>query len=253
MAVIALTSASGSPGVTTTGLGLALLWPRPVLLVEADPTGGSGVLAGFFRGTREYDAGLIELALSPYSMSDALASVVQRINGTQVGFIAGTRSHAQAAGLRNLWAPLAEALADLDTTGQDVIVDAGRLGLVGSPEPLLADADLTLLLTRTTLPSLAAVRSWTDTVKSTSAWRDPGVLLVGEGQPYSCKEVTNVLGLHVLAALAHDEDAAAVYSRGAAPPRRFETGPLVRSLRAAIEAIQARLARARLELQEVSP
>ena len=41
MAVIALTSASGSPGVTTTALGLALLWPRPVLLVEADPTGGS--------------------------------------------------------------------------------------------------------------------------------------------------------------------------------------------------------------------
>ena len=41
MAVVALASASGSPGVTTTALGLALLWPRPVLLVEADPTGGS--------------------------------------------------------------------------------------------------------------------------------------------------------------------------------------------------------------------
>ena len=55
MAVVALASASGSPGVTTTALGLALLWPRPVLLVEADPTGGSGLLAGYFRGTREYD------------------------------------------------------------------------------------------------------------------------------------------------------------------------------------------------------
>ena len=54
MAVIALASASGSPGVTTTALGLAMLWPRPVLLVEADPTGGSGLLAGYFRGTREY-------------------------------------------------------------------------------------------------------------------------------------------------------------------------------------------------------
>jgi hypothetical protein len=53
MAVIALASASGSPGVTTTALGLALLWPRPVLLIEADPTGGSGLLAGYFRGTRE--------------------------------------------------------------------------------------------------------------------------------------------------------------------------------------------------------
>ena len=72
MAVIALASASGSPGVTTTALAMALLWPRPVLLVEADPTGGSGLLAGYFRGTREYGAGLIELALSPTGISDAL-------------------------------------------------------------------------------------------------------------------------------------------------------------------------------------
>ena len=38
MAVIALGSAAGSPGVTTSALGLALTWPRPVLLIEADPT-----------------------------------------------------------------------------------------------------------------------------------------------------------------------------------------------------------------------
>ena len=57
MAVIALTSASGSPGVTTTAVALAFLWPRPVVLVEADPTGGSAILAGYFRGTREYDVG----------------------------------------------------------------------------------------------------------------------------------------------------------------------------------------------------
>lgn len=36
MAIVALVSASGSPGVTATALGLALLWPRPVMLVEAD-------------------------------------------------------------------------------------------------------------------------------------------------------------------------------------------------------------------------
>ena len=253
MAVIALTSASGSPGVTTTALGLSLLWPRPVLLVEADPTGGSGLLAGFFRGTREYDSGLIELALSSYDVADALPGVVQRIEGTLAGFIAGTRSHAQAAGLRDLWQPLAGALADLDATGQDVIIDAGRLGLVGTPEPLLANADLSVLVTRTTLPALAAARSWADAVKQTSAWRDPCVLLVGEEQPYSRKEVATVLGLPVMGALADDEDGAAVYHRGANPPHRFETGPLVRSLRAAIEAIHARVASSRLELAEVTP
>jgi hypothetical protein len=50
MSLIVLASASGSPGVTTTALGLALTWPRPVLLVEADPTGGSAVAAGYLRG-----------------------------------------------------------------------------------------------------------------------------------------------------------------------------------------------------------
>src|SRR5690606_37181907 len=124
---------SGSPGVTTTALGLALLWPRPVLLVEADPTGGSNLLAGYFRGTREYEAGLIELALTASDLEDALADVTRQIEGTTVSFVAGTRSHTQARAVRDLWAPLAQTLSDLESTGQDVIVDAGRLGMHGSP------------------------------------------------------------------------------------------------------------------------
>lgn len=251
MAVITLTSASGSPGVTTTALGLALSWSRPVLLVEADPTGGSGILAGFFRGTREYESGLIELALAPVSVADALPDVVRPIEGSHASFIAGPRSHSQAGGLRHLWQPLAEALGDLEVTGQDVIVDAGRLGLTGQPQPLLDSADLTLLITRTTLPALAAARSWTDALRpETSSWRRPGVLLVGEGQPYGTSEVTKVLGVPTVASVADDPDSAAVYHRGAAPPRRFESSPLVRSLSAAAAAIQAHLSHSRLELNE---
>ena len=129
MVLIALASASGSPGVTSTALGLALSWPRQVLLVEADPTGGSGLLAGYFRGTREYDAGLIELALTASDLGDALPDTVRPIDGTQVSFVTGTRSHTQASALRDLWDPLAETLAELESTGQDVIVDAGPLHL----------------------------------------------------------------------------------------------------------------------------
>src|SRR5215213_8433495 len=73
MSLVVLTSASGSPGVTTTALGLALSWPRPVLLVEADPTGASGLLAGYFRGARYYESGLVEVALSALGVADALA------------------------------------------------------------------------------------------------------------------------------------------------------------------------------------
>ena len=255
MAVVTLTSASGSPGVTTTAVALALSWPRPVLLVEADPTGGSGILAGFFRGSREYESGLIELALAPVGVANALRDVAQPIDGSRASFIAGTRSHSQAGGLRELWEPLADALAELETTGQDVIVDAGRLGLRGSPEPLLNSADLTLLLTRTTLPALAAARSWTDTVRrKATAWPQPGVIVVGEGQPYRASEVTKVLGLPMVACLADDPDSAAIYHRGMTPPRRFEASALSRSLLAAVESIQAHVARTRFELLEkVSP
>lgn len=251
MAVIALTSASGSPGVTTTALGLALLWPRPVLLVEADPTGGSGLLAGYFRGTREYEAGLIELALTASSIHDGLAEVAQRIEETTVSFVAGTRSHTQATALRDLWQPLAEELADLESTGQDVIVDAGRLGLVGSPEPLLASADLTLLVTRTTLPALSAVRSWADSIqRGTFDWQQAGVVVVGDGEPYKASEVGRVLGLPVVATLPDEPAAAAVFSRGVQPPKRFETGSLVRGLRAGIASIHSTVSRQRSELLE---
>ena len=61
MAVIVLVSAAGSPGVTTSALALALGWPRPVVVVEADPTGGSAVLAGYFRGATAPAGGLLDL------------------------------------------------------------------------------------------------------------------------------------------------------------------------------------------------
>ena len=253
MAVVALTSASGSPGVTTTAVGLALTWPRPVLLIEADPTGGSGVLAGYFRGTHEYDVGLIELALSPSSPADALRDVVRPLNDGLASFVAGTRSPAQATALTRVWEPLGEALADLDMQGQDVIVDAGRLGLLGSPEPLLARADLSLLVTRSSLPALAAARSWASAVRREGGWRQAGALLIGEGDPYGPREVSKVLDLPLIATLADAPDAAAVFHRGATPPRNFESGPLVRSLRAAAASIQATIARSRFELLTEAP
>lgn len=250
MAIVCLTSASGSPGVTTTAVGMAFCWPRPVLLVEADPTGGTGVLPGFLRGTTPYDAGLIELALSPLGTADALREVVRPLS-PNVSLVAGIRSHAQATALRDVWDPLVAALRDLEDNGQDVIVDAGRLGLVASPAPLLDAADVTLLIARATLPSISAARSWAETVRQpATGWRHPGLLLVGEGQPYRATEVTKVLGMPVVADLPDDPTAAAVYHRGAASPKHFETGPYIRALQAAVQSIQAHVARGRFALVE---
>jgi hypothetical protein len=250
MAVVCLTSASGSPGVTTTAVGLAFCWPRPVLLLEADPTGGSGILAGFLKGTTPYDAGLLELALSPLGVAEALRDAVRPLSPS-VSLVTGTRTHVQAPALRDVWEPLAGALAELEANGQDVIVDSGRLGLTGSPQPLLESADLTLLMARATLPSISAARSWAEAAQQpATGWRHPGLLLVAEGHPYRDSEVSKVLGMPVVADLPDDPESAAVYHRGATPPRLFETGPYARGLQAAVQSIQAQVARGRFALVE---
>jgi hypothetical protein len=221
-----------------------------VLVVEADPTGGSGILAGFLKGTTPYDAGLVELALSPLSVADALREVVRPLSPS-VSLVAGTRTHAQAAALRDVWEPLGVALRELEANGQDVIVDAGRLGLMGSPQQLLDSADASLLVTRAYLPSISAARSWAGPAREpATGWRHPGLLLIGEGQPYRDTEVSKVLGIPVVADLPDDPAAAAVYHRGANPPRHFENGPYIRALRAAAQSVQAHVARSRFAFVE---
>ena len=129
MALITLSSASGSPGVTTTAVGLALCWPRPVLLVEADPTGGSAIAAGYLRGGAAPSDSLIDLAFAHRNgtLLEAIPSVTTAIRNTTVTLIPGTRAHGQARSLTSLWEPLTQALRALDALGQDVIVDAGHL------------------------------------------------------------------------------------------------------------------------------
>lgn len=220
-----LTSASGSPGVTTTVMGLALCWPRPVLVVEADPTGGSGILAGYFQGQVAHDGGLIELAMA--QRQDDVAAELPRqlldIPGSQARLLAGSRSHAQAGSLTTLWPPLLEALRDLDATGQDVLVDAGRLGLDGCPTPLLVGADATVLLTRSILPSLIAATSWAQTLReqTDATPTRTGLVVVGPGQPYPGREVADALRLPLVGVLPWDRRCAAVLSRahGSYPKR----------------------------------
>jgi hypothetical protein len=248
MAVIVLVSAAGSPGVTTSVLGLALSWPRPVVVVEADPTGGSALLAGYFRGTIAPTGTLLDLvpAHRDGRLAETLSALLVPVPDSRVAVLPGVRSHGQARSLTGLWAPLTGVLAGLEAQGQDVIVDGGRLGLEGWPEPLVSAADVTLLTVRSDLVSLAAARSWAETLRGNAepsgALAGVGLLLVGEGCPYRSREVAAALRLPVTATVAFDEQAAAVFSRGDQPSRRFASSPLPRSLHTACRAIQAQAA-----------
>lgn len=269
MATIVLTSASGSPGVTTSALGLAFSWPRPVLLVEADPTGGSGIYAGYFQGKVEPTAGLIDLALAHRQgiLAETLPQVVRTWPPSTVSLLAGVRSHDQARSLINLWQPLAPVLRELRANGQDVIVDAGRLGLAGWPAPIVMSADLSLLVTRNTLPALAGARSWANGLRTSfenaGGLHRFGVLLVDESgrwpktplrsakgggtpgvprvRPYTDRQVAKTLQTGVVASLPWAPEGADFYSHGAKPPRKWSTSPLARAYQAAGEAIRARL------------
>jgi hypothetical protein len=227
MALFTLVSASGSPGVTTTAVSLALTWPRPAVLVEADPTGSSGILAGFFRGVTDH-VGLVDLLMAHRSglLAEALPRMVMEVPGTEVSILVGAKSHEQAGGLARLWEPLLGVLRDIAADGQDVIVDAGRLGLAGWPAPLVSHADVTVLATRSSLPALVAARSWASALAADLLpGHSVGVALVGAGRPYQPREVSRTLGLPVLGAVAWDPRRAAVYSEGADRPKPRFGGP----------------------------
>ncbi|MFT4217429.1 MAG: hypothetical protein QM619_09645 [Micropruina sp.] len=253
--MVTLMSASGAPGVTTTAVALGVRWPRPVIVVEADPKGGSGILAGYFRGQVDHP-GLIELVVAQRAdvVAEALPRLLLPVPGTQASVLVGTRSHEQAAGLASLWPSLVEALSDVDgAAATDVIVDAGRLGAYGWPQPLADSSDVCLLVMGSDLPSLAANRSW---AASLAAEESPGhlvrVLLVGPGVPYGAGEVRRALGVPVLAGIDRDPVLARVFSQGdevPVPPwwrggaraatAAFAGSGYVRSVEAAIEAIRS--------------
>lgn len=255
--LVSLVSAHGSPGVTATALGLALHWPRPVVLVDADPGGGSALLAGFFRGQVD-QPGLVDLVIAHRSdlLPDAVPRLLFPLEGSKASVLFGARSHEQAGGVAALWQPVLEVLRDLDPAGPDVIVDGGRLGWDGWPRALVEGADVTLLTVGSDLPSLAAARSWAAALAAEDApVRTTRLLLVGEGRPYTAREVSRTLGLAVLGSIEWSPALAQVYSHGERPPvprwwRRIGHGPgaaadafeasgYVRSLHAVAAALQS--------------
>lgn len=249
MAVLALTSAKGAPGVTTSALAIALAWPRPVLLLEADVAGGSSILAGYLRGAVRHDRGLVDLALAHRrgELVDALHAASIELPDSQARLVAGLTNPAQAASLQPVWDSIAGVLRALDRKGTDVVIDAGRVGGQHGPAALLREADLSVLVTRTTLPAVAATRARAALLREEFTHQGTGadalaLLLVGEGQPYSSREIKDGVGSPVAAALAWDPVNAEVFSLGAAPGRKFQNSSLVRSVHAASDSLRTLIA-----------
>lgn len=216
MAVYALTSAAGSPGVTTTALGLALEWPNQVLLVDADPVGGSAILAGYYRGTVGHPGTLVELwsAHRAGALEAAVRELPLRLSET-ASLIPGPAGAAQAGGLSDLWPALAAQLRVLSQLGVDVLIDLGRLGHTHFATPLARAADELLLVMRSDLPSVAAVSA--AEVSSDAPVRG---LLIGPNRPYTAHAVASVIKREIGVTLPWAPEEAEVLSHGHPEPKR---------------------------------
>lgn len=242
MAVVVLTSAGGSPGITSTALGLALTWPRHVLLADCDREPSHAVQAGYLRGMDHGGRGLMMLArmhreghpLAPEVWRQTLPlseeETVRRV------FLPGFSTAGAPRLFEQVWSALGEAFETLHDRGIDVIIDAGRISPVGLPLGLVHSAKAIIVGVRSSLRALAGARIHLATVEEQlGTLPSPGTLalgVIGSGRPYSAAEISAQFRLPTWLDVPWSPTQAEVLSDGAPEPKRFLESGLLRRLRA---------------------
>jgi len=217
MALIAIASDKGAPGVTTAALALAAVWPRPVLLAECDPAGGDLVYRFPAVGGGHLDPrrGVLSLAVVARRgmQPQQVWEHVQKLHGG-LDVLAGVTNAEQGAGLSLLWGPIGKALASMPQA--DVIADCGRLGADGPLYDLLAEATTVVLVSKVHVADVIRLRDRATAFAAAAQSRGRrnfgvGVVVVADHKKFraSLGEVQHVLGqanapATVLGGIAHD-------------------------------------------------
>jgi cellulose biosynthesis protein BcsQ len=233
-ALVTLCSAKGSPGVTTTALSLAYAWPRPVLIVEADVTAGSTILAGHLNGRTPHERGLLGLGLAHRRHGRLVAEDVwtQTIGLAEGRFLLpGLGDPVQAAQMTAAWAALGEVLRELPDV--DVVVDFGRLGSAFDAAPLLTASDSIIVLARCTLVDAYALTRRLPVLTSLHGPEAVSLMTIGPKDPYAPAELARKLAVPLLAEMPWDPGTAAFLSHGRQPSRRRSAAPLTTASTAA--------------------
>jgi len=224
MAVVALLSAKGSPGVTTAALALTLTWGGRCVLAECDPAGGS-IQAGYLAGALPADRGIRELAVAELrgeqirdhwwaQLVDLWQQRRERL------LLPGITDPAQSGALRPVWDRLAAFFAGLEHAepAYDVIADCGRLAVADPPWPVLYRADAVLLVVRATLPGMSAALPAVRTLKAQLTEHGAGLsalgLLVTGAGDQPARVVAQQLQVPVVAQLPDDPRSARVLCHG---------------------------------------
>lgn len=159
MALVALASAKGSPGVTTAAAVLGALWPRQVLLAECDPSGSDIAIRMTAAGGQPLnpERGLVSLAAAGRKGlgDEIIMAHSQRLDGG-LDVLLGVRAPEQVGGMGGLWQPLGMALNQMYSA--DVLADCGRIGPVSPQLPVVQAARLVVLACAATGSSVAHLR-----------------------------------------------------------------------------------------------
>jgi MinD-like ATPase involved in chromosome partitioning or flagellar assembly len=238
MSVLALASAKGAPGVTTAAVALGAVWPRRVLLVEADPAGGD-LAARFHLPPEPNLVSLGMVARRGQLTPEQVWGHTQRLpRGLEV--LTGLRAGDQARGLGRLWSLLPTVLPQLEG---DVLVDCGRLVADTAAEDLVRRADLLVLVARPTVEGVLHLANRLEALGRLGVAAE--VVLVGE-QPFDRAGVQQALAGEGITApvrgvLADDPRGAAMLAGHPGRERWLQrASPLVRSARSLADDLLAR-------------
>jgi hypothetical protein len=236
----ALVSAGGSPGVTTAAIALALSWPASVIVAECDPSGGD-ILAGLLAGQIPEGPGLMEHAIEAGRSGQAAAAglsaqLIPLDDDRTRLLLPGLTDPRQAAGLASAWPAVADTLAAQPT---DVIADCGRFD-AGPEQPLaiVSAARTVAIVLRPTLRQVWLTRPRVEMIRHLLGGSSRLALLVTGPGTYSASEVARVLGVPLAAVLPADSRTACLLSDGVGAHRQLYSGPLMRSARAAGQALR---------------
>jgi MinD-like ATPase involved in chromosome partitioning or flagellar assembly len=221
--------------VTTLTLLAAGCWPRPAVVVEADPSGGA--LAVRYSLGRTPGLADLAAAVDTHAPVSALWSSAQSLPGG-LRVVAAPESGEVTVGILD---DVADRLArwlgrheDLD-----VIIDCGR-SIPGSPTaPLMAAADAVLVVARPTADHLYPTAHRVHALATRAGADTVGVVLVGDG-PHAAGEVAAQLKVDVLGVVADDPRTAGAFAGGGAG-RSSRRAPLVRSVSVLAADLAARL------------
>jgi MinD-like ATPase involved in chromosome partitioning or flagellar assembly len=251
MSLLVVAAGKGSPGVTTTALVLAAVWPRRCVLAECDAAGGDLVfrLRADGGGSLAVDRGVVSLATAARAAvtAESAAEHVQISDGG-LPVLVGTSGELQSSALGSSWSGIAEAFVAV--RGGDVVADCGRLS-VSTPRPVLDVANLVVLVCRATVESVAHTKQTIEWLRR-ELHVDPTLLVVGAADaPTQARQALRGCGeLDVVGPLPVDVPAAAALS--GEWTRRLDRTALVTAARVTAQSLDARLAERRRVDQPVA-